>query len=646
MKKLFTILFTCLASTALAQDIPNHSVAIGGGSGFVGFRSAGPCTSAQVLGWPSGVTADPTCGSIPTGSIPNNFVTNALLAQMPTSTVKCNPTTSTATPIDCNYQTINVRDYGAVADGVTDNTTAITNAYNAVVAKGGGTLYFPASALGYVTASFPTISSNGITIKCETPILGGSAGTLLQQSAVTGDFILITGTQNAIDGCSFMPTVRKTSGSTIVIANAGPGVYRTRITGVRMQYVFDGINVSDANGTLIEDLVVQNVLGNVGINYFGSVSIGSFELTVSNAVFNNSYPLAYNTVRTWAQSTAFTAGQIIFNNGAIYQCTTSGTSSGAGTGPNGLPSGTTPVSAFTNTITDGTAQWKFVAKAVNWIIQGNYAYTLKLDHISAINGASGLLLTDNASTGTSFPQYTILNDVEVDHPFSAGIQLNAGYSLYSTNGYFSSSLQGDGVNIAAAFKGASTFHSSRVCCNWLNGFNISAHEIIITDSAIHNNSVVGSGTANGITVAAGVSRFIVSNNRIGKDPTLGTNNQGFGVAVATGGSDIYSIVGNVCGTQNVTSCVSDAGTGTTARVRDNIGYNPIGPSAITVGASPFTYTAGHTPETVYVQGGTVSNISHNGTQVFAQSNATVHLEPNETVSVTYSVLPAMNRMRH
>lgn len=72
----------------------------------------------------------------------------------------------------------------------------------------------------------------------------------------------------------------------------------------------------------------------------------------------------------------------------------------------------------------------------------------------------------------------------------------------------------------------------------------------------------------------------------------------------------------------------------------------VGPSAIAVGVSPFTYTAGHTPETVYVQGGTLSQIAHNGVVVFSQTNATVHLGPNETATVTYSAAPTMNRMRH
>ncbi|HEY6244537.1 MAG TPA: glycosyl hydrolase family 28-related protein [Pyrinomonadaceae bacterium] len=54
----------------------------------------------------------------------------------------------------------NVKDYGAVGDGSTDDTTAINSAIAALNAAGNGTLYFP-SGIYKVTSTLTTITANG-----------------------------------------------------------------------------------------------------------------------------------------------------------------------------------------------------------------------------------------------------------------------------------------------------------------------------------------------------------------------------------------------------------------------------------------------------------------------------------------------------
>ena len=82
-------------------------------------------------------------------------------------------------------------------------------------------------------------------------------------------------------------------------------------------------------------------------------------------------------------------------------------------------------------------------------------------------------------------------------------------------------------------------------------------------------------------------------------------------------------------------------------IRDNDGYNPIGPDAPTVGASPWVYTAGSTAETHYIWSGTVSSLDVNGRAIFYNSaGMTVHLEPGEYMAITYSSVPTVVRMRH
>jgi len=81
--------------------------------------------------------------------------------------------------------------------------------------------------------------------------------------------------------------------------------------------------------------------------------------------------------------------------------------------------------------------------------------------------------------------------------------------------------------------------------------------------------------------------------------------------------------------------------GAASRYERNSGHNPRGTAVISVGASPYTYTSGPQSENVFIRGGTVSNISIGGTQVFAATGVTVNLAPNTAVVVTYSSIPTM-----
>lgn len=63
--------------------------------------------------------------------------------------------------------------------------------------------------------------------------------------------------------------------------------------------------------------------------------------------------------------------------------------------------------------------------------------------------------------------------------------------------------------------------------------------------------------------------------------------------------------------------------------------------AITVGASPFLYTAAF-DQTVYLAGGTVTGVTVGGVTPFGTSNVSVNLKRGDSVQVTYSAIPYMN----
>ncbi|HXN95987.1 MAG TPA: glycosyl hydrolase family 28-related protein [Candidatus Acidoferrales bacterium] len=119
-----------------------------------------------------------------------------------------------------------------------------------------------------------------------------------------------------------------------------------------------------------------------------------------------------------------------------------------------------------------------------------------------------------------------------------------------------------------------------------------------------------------------------------------SNKQGYGVMVDTLCTN-YQIIGiNARG--NITGAILDVPTVASKMISKNQGYNPLPSTAITVGASPFTYT-NLTGDAIIVQvsSGTVSSVQFGNVAAFA-TNTSVILPNGQAVVVTYTGLPTMN----
>jgi hypothetical protein len=248
------------------------------------------------------------------------------------------------------------------------------------------------------------------------------------------------------------------------------------------------------------------------------------------------------------------------------------------------------------------------------------------------------------------------------------------YGLTIADSYFDSSgtILGGGAVATAEFTPAGGVYNTRISNTWfglaqskagcfMQGVGVGVVDGIVftgcefTDNGdsgllavgtgIKNWSVVGGhsgGNTNaGIRAANGTSDFLISGHMAGAIAGRGANAKG--ITVDATPSNNYVIDGCfVVG--NTTFSIEDLGTGSNARVTNNLGYNGVtNVSALTVGASPWSYTAGHTPENIYVSGGTVSEIRIDGQIIFVSTGATVPLAPNQTMQITYSSLPVVFR---
>jgi hypothetical protein len=102
-----------------------------------------------------------------------------------------------------------------------------------------------------------------------------------------------------------------------------------------------------------------------------------------------------------------------------------------------------------------------------------------------------------------------------------------------------------------------------------------------------------------------------------------------------------AIEGNVCN-GNAEPQIMVLGTSNSLIIRDNVGYNPQGYADIVPTQSPFCYTAGNSPEDLYITGGVAPKLSL-GQEVFSDTPHMVHLEPNQHLTLEYVAPPKMKR---
>lgn len=169
--------------------------------------------------------------------------------------------------------------------------------------------------------------------------------------------------------------------------------------------------------------------------------------------------------------------------------------------------------------------------------------------------------------------------------------------------------------------------------------------VLINTSTDTNTRIIGgsfsANTTGGIVANTNATKFTIMGARVGPSGQFGANGTGIGLQ---GGNDAFIISGNDVSGNTGAGINLASYSGTTGKIIDNIGYNPVGTATFTPPASTVAYKAGPSPETVYLGGGTVTNTNVNGSAIFYNATGTsnvIQLGPNETYTQTYSVVPSV-----
>jgi len=199
---------------------------------------------------------------------------------------------------------------------------------------------------------------------------------------------------------------------------------------------------------------------------------------------------------------------------------------------------------------------------------GGFRYEDKSEAInvincSVLNGVYGITTDASSYTMNNRPAYNRFTNVFFDTN-TLGSVLDKAVEFEFVGGWFSGGRSGGGypgmtllgVN-TIKFIGTEFFNNGSQGLALVGGANTS--NVQCTSCTFESNSVTaGVGVASGIYVGADVSNWSVTGGNAGNG--LYTGQQGYGVYVASGASDYYSISNILC-SNNTVSCVSDNGSG-------------------------------------------------------------------------------------
>jgi hypothetical protein len=281
-------------------------------------------------------------------------------------------------------ESVSVKDFGAVGDGIVNDAPAIQAAVNAVTANGGGTIYFPSGQ--YLVNTTISINSGGVWLEGSgsgeggTWIVNGTSNAAAIQFGNGSTFIFHNGISRFFFG--------QKSGATPVAGNCGVKFSKTSnaivndiLTAQFPAALYDGIVFSGVGQSQISNIKTQNCLNNGVV-----VNNDSFDLyfiqSRSDVNANNGWDIKYS-------------NGLYFTNCTAYQNNVNGWNIGTGAGATYITNNL----FFANCIgdTSGNDNW-YIESITSFFMTNCWGSAQKSTAVN-VNAAGFLFFGDQVTNG-------------------------------------------------------------------------------------------------------------------------------------------------------------------------------------------------------------------------------------------------------
>ena len=471
----------------------------------------------------------------------------------------------------------NVLDYGAVADGVTVSSAAFLAAYIAAGAAGGGQVFIPASANRYIVGGLTLSLYNNVSFVGENQTTNTAGGVQIQAASTSQTVFTVS----SVSGV-FFENILFTSASQQT-AGAYVAFTGSNNCGVRNSWFtqgYDNITITNGSGAMwFDTLQVRN------FNHDGFyISGASADIYCNNIIMdqdNSSYtPNA-------GFELPYMGGSFVLTNSDILHCHC------------GL------------LVNPGAGQFSI------WGYLSNvYCDTSDFD----IAASQGVGMSFSATNGG------VIDGWKFDN-------------VWASTAYVGVKLIAD--DNSASKIGGMDFVNLQVLNNLTNGVQIyHCEDVDFINPDIYSNSAAATGTYSGVAIGPYSDSVKFSMGEIGRTPPGFSNQHSYAIELQSGFAGVLTVNGTKM--RGVSGVVLQTGTAAIGSgISQAEGFNPQGTALQTVGASPYTYTAGLSVENVNLYGGTGVVATVNGVPVANVSPCAFTLAPRQPVTITYITVPTM-----